>query len=148
MTAAPSFSEPNRKLSKAGIVPFNRSPSSKFFVLNAQISFPKSARGSSLKTGFQILSSELESTTIYYQFSNESIVIDRYNTSAASQTTPGINTDPESGRLRLFDINDSCGGNGKGKSEHMETLDLTIVVDNSVLEVYANSRFALSTWAR
>lgn len=31
---------------------------------------------------------------------------------------------------------------------HIETLDLTIVVDNAVLEVYANSRFALSTWAR
>ncbi|EYE93569.1 glycoside hydrolase family 32 protein [Aspergillus ruber CBS 135680] len=148
ITAAPSFSEPSRKLSKAGIVPFNRSPDSKFFVLNAQISFPQSARGSGLKSGFQILSSELESTTIYYQFSNESIVIDRYNTSAASQTTSGINSDPESGRLRLFDINNSCNGSGKDKNEHMETLDLTIVVDNSVLEVYANSRFALSTWAR
>lgn len=149
MTAAPSFSEPNHSLSNAGTVPFNRSPESKFFVLNAQISFPQSARGSNTKSGFQILSSELESTTIYYQFSNESIVIDRYNTSAASQTTSGIVSSPESGRLRLFDINDSCNGSGKAKdNKHMETLDLTFVVDNSVLEVYANSRFALSTWAR
>lgn len=27
----------------------------------------------------------------------------------------------------------------------METLDLTIVLDNSVLEIFANERFALST---
>jgi beta-fructofuranosidase len=194
MTAAPSFTEPARTLTSGGIIPFRRSPESRFFVLSAEITF--TARASELQTGFQILASELESTTIYYQFSNESIMIDRYNTSAAALTTSGIDRSPESGRLRLFDILDNCGAQGghggsggsgghgghkcgwkthgtqpdsdsidckpgqksevdSGASQlkpagqpHIETLDLTIVVDNSVLEVYANSRFVLSTWVR
>ncbi|EKV11490.1 hypothetical protein PDIG_50230 [Penicillium digitatum PHI26] len=207
MTDTPGFTEPGRTLTSAGVIPFTRSPDTKFFVLEAEISFD--ARASGLQTGFQILASELESTTIYYQFSNESIMIDRSKTSAAADTTSGIDASPESGRLRLFDINDNCGNNssdsGNGGSgghgiygghggqggyaghgdhkcgekdeqgvhhstdcksdpapesdahsshssevgeEHIETLSLTIVVDNSVLEVYANSRFVLSTWVR
>ncbi|KAJ1706520.1 hypothetical protein NYO67_11312 [Aspergillus flavus] len=158
MTNKTSFTEPKRTLSEDGA-----------------LSFPKSARDPGVQAGFKILSSELESTTIYYQFSNESIVIGRSNTSAAVQTTTEIDTTTESGRLRLFDINKNCNkSDDDGKQEerkkkdayrehgrnrhnvklaaedesHIETLDLTIVVDNAVLEVYANSRFALSNWAR
>ncbi|CAG8092927.1 unnamed protein product [Penicillium nalgiovense] len=197
MTSAPGFSEPDRTTTSAGVIPFGRSPESRFFVLEAEIDF--NARASTLQAGFQILASEFESTTIYYQFSNESIMIDRSETSAAADTTSGIDASPESGRLRLFDINDSCGnegGNGghgghpgldgidglgalggefghKGEhgssdnkpntawgsnaqtsesggvgQDHIETLSLTVVVDNSVLEVYANNRFVVSTWVR
>ncbi|KAJ5788806.1 CAZyme family GH32 [Penicillium psychrosexuale] len=186
MKAAPSFTEPDQTLTSSGIIPFGRSPETKFFILEAEIDFL--ARSSDLRVGFQILASDLESTTVYYQFSNESIMIDRSETSAAANTTTGIDKSPESGRLRLFDINDCCGadcghcghgGHGCGhKGEHgepystkcksdisseshahtsssngvcedrIETLSLTILVDNSVLEVYANSRFVLSTWAR
>nr|AHC54391.1 fructosyltransferase [Aspergillus niger] len=136
-----SFTESDRTLNSSGVVPFKRSPSEKFFVLSAQLSFPASARGSGLKSGFQILSSEHESTTVYYQFSNESIIVDRSNTSAAARTTDGIDSSAEAGKLRLFDVlNDG--------EQAIETLDLTLVVDNSVLEVYANGRFALSTWVR
>ncbi|EAU34065.1 hypothetical protein ATEG_04996 [Aspergillus terreus NIH2624] len=160
MTQTDSFTEDERTLADFAIIPFEQSPSSRFFVLEAQLSFPSSARDSELQSGFQILSSDEEYTTIYYQFSNESIIIDRSHTSAASETTSGMGTSPEAGRLRLFDI---CGEHCKCKhkkcshhdgeksdhhDEHMETLDLTIVVDNSMLEVYANSRFALSTWVR
>ncbi|KAJ5512280.1 Concanavalin A-like lectin/glucanases superfamily [Penicillium fimorum] len=173
MTAAPSFTEPDRTTTSEGVIPFGRSPESRFFILEAEINFD--ARASSLQAGFQILASEFESTTIYYQFSNESIMIDRSQTSAAGSTTTGIDASPESGRIRLFDISDNCGTHGNRKdeefehdltsnhvwgsddhtstsngagSEHIETLSLTIVVDNSVLEVYANSRFVLSTWVR
>ncbi|BCR90343.1 glycoside hydrolase family 32 protein [Aspergillus chevalieri] len=184
ITGAPSFEEPDRTLSEESVVPFEQSPESRFFSLEARLSFPASARDSALQSGFQILASEEESTTIYYQFSNESIIIDRYNTSAAAETTTGIDASPESGRLRLFDIDDSCarsagnddkdkahhdhghGGKpkhnkaplphgkegkrqvGESSGEHIEALDLTITVDNSVLEVYANGRFALSTYVR
>lgn len=141
MISGPSWSESGRRLSAAGAVPFERSPRSKFFILEAQIYFPNSARNSSVQTGFEILSSALERTLVYYQFSNESIIIDRSNTSAAAKTTRGIETTTEAGRLRLFDI-------WSGRNEEIETLDLTVVVDNSVLEVYANSRFVLSTWVR
>ena len=136
-----SFPESDRTLSTPGLVPFQQSPKSKYFVLQANISFPSSARNSGLKSGFQILGSENESTNIYYQFFNESVMIDLTDTSAAAKTTDGIFTSNEAGKLRLFDISQ------KGKQE-IETLDLTIVVDNAVLEVYANGRFALSTWAR
>ncbi|PYH88239.1 extracellular invertase [Aspergillus ellipticus CBS 707.79] len=133
--------EAGRTVSSAGVLPFQHSPESKFFVLKTNISFPASARQSGLQTGFQILASESEHTSIYYQFANESVVIDRSNTSAAAQTTSGIDSFTESGKLRLFDVLD-------GGEESVETLDLTIVVDNSILEVYANGRFALSTWVR
>ncbi|KAF5250654.1 hypothetical protein FOXYS1_14864, partial [Fusarium oxysporum] len=32
--------------------------------------------------------------------------------------------------------------------EKIETLDLTIVVDNAIVEVHANDRFGVATWAR
>ncbi|KAK9795992.1 putative Glycosyl hydrolase [Seiridium cardinale] len=136
-----SFAEESRNLSSSDVVPFEQSPGSKFFVLQAAITFPSSARQSASKAGFQILASEHEATTVYYQFSNESMIIDRTNTSAAAKTTNGIDSRNEAGRLRLFDIveNDEVV---------VETLELTIVVDNAVVEVHANDRFALSTWAR
>ncbi|PLB53318.1 extracellular invertase [Aspergillus steynii IBT 23096] len=142
LTRGSSTDESDRKLSNQSTpVPFAKSPENKFFVLRANLTFPQSARKSGLKSGFQILSSEFESTNIYYQFSNESIIIDRSNTSAAAQSTSGITTYNEAGRLRLFDVVEDG-------AEKIESLELTIVVDNGVLEVFANGRFALSTWAR
>ncbi|RYO80755.1 hypothetical protein DL763_008798 [Monosporascus cannonballus] len=141
LTSGKSFTEAERKLDSACVVPFERVPESKFHVITASLSFPKGSRDSDLRAGFQILSSEHESTTIYYQFSNESIIIDRTNTSAAARTTNGIDSRNEAGRLRLFDVL-------RDGEEQIETLDLTIVVDNSIVEVHANDRFAVSTWAR
>ena len=139
---------------------FARSPATKHFLLTATLTFPSNARGndSNVKAGFKILSSEHESTSIYYraiftksllyesptdgplEFSNESLIVDRSNSSAAAATTPGIETSNEAGKLRLFD-NQAPDG-----SAHPETLDLMVLVDGGVLEVYANGRFALSTW--
>ncbi|EON97488.1 putative extracellular invertase protein [Phaeoacremonium minimum UCRPA7] len=133
--------EPGRTVNASGIAAFQKSPDTKFYVLKTSLKFPQSARGSDLKAGFQILASEYESTTIYYQFSNESIIIDRSNTSAAALTTNDIDSRNEAGKLRLFDV-------VQAGEEEVETLDLTIIVDNAVVEVHANSRFALGTWAR
>ena len=74
------------------------------------------------------------------EFSNETIIIDRSNSSAAASTTPGIATGVQAGKLRLFDILKPSG------EKKIETLDLTIIVDNSVVEIWANDRFVLSTW--
>ncbi|ORY61770.1 glycosyl hydrolase [Pseudomassariella vexata] len=136
-----SYTEAGQTLRSPGSVAFVKSPDSKFYTMTASISFPQSARGSDLKAGFQILASEHETTTLYYQFSNESIVVDRTNSSAAAQTTDDIDSRNEAGRLRLFDVVEDG-------AEKMETLELTIVVDNAVVEIHANDRFALSTWAR
>jgi beta-fructofuranosidase len=149
------ITEPGRTLNTPGIVPFAQSPASKFYVLEANLTFPRSARSQSqsrssgdgdFKAGFQILASPEEhgeATAIYYQFSNESVVVDRSRSSAAARTTKGIDARNESGRLRLFDVVED---NEEG--EKVETLRLTIVVDNAVVEVHANQRFALSTWVR
>ncbi|KZM21878.1 Beta-fructofuranosidase [Ascochyta rabiei] len=116
---------------------FDVSPESKHYVLSTSITFP--ARADEIKAGFEILSGAHETTRIYYQFSNESLIVDRSNSSAAAATTPGINTDNESGKFRLFDVPD-------GNSSTIETLRITIVVDGGVVEVHVNDRFALSTW--
>lgn len=133
--------EPGRTLSSACAVPFADSPASKFYLLEANLTFPSSARGSDLKAGFQILSSDYETTTVYYSFFNESLIIDRTNSSAAAATTDGIASSNEVGHLRLFDI-------VADDAQEVETLRLTIVVDNAVVEVHANERFAVSTWIR
>ncbi|KAM0561070.1 hypothetical protein ACHAPJ_003571 [Fusarium lateritium] len=133
--------ESGRKVSKPGSTTFDHNPESKFYVLKSSISFPKSARDSDLKAGFQILASDKEATTIYYQFSNESVIIDRSNTSAAALSTSDIDSRNEAGRLRLFDV-------VIDDEEQIETLDLTIVVDNAIVEVHANDRFGVATWAR
>ncbi|ETS87455.1 hypothetical protein PFICI_01283 [Pestalotiopsis fici W106-1] len=136
-----SSTEPSRSFNVSTREAFQQSPKTKLFVLKASLSFPSSARGTGLKAGFQILASDVEATSIYYQFSNESIIIDRTNTSAASALNPGIISQTEAGRLRLFDRK-------SGDQQKIEVLDLMIVVDNSVVEVHANDRFVVSTWAR
>lgn len=141
LTQAKPWTVDRRVLTKSGSETFSRSPKSKFYVLTTSISFPPTARGSDLQAGFQILAGPHETTTIYYQFSNETIIVDRSNTSAAALTTSDIDSRPEAGRLRLFDIKED-------KETSVEKLELTIVVDNSVVEIHANGRFALSTWAR
>lgn len=118
----------------------NQSPSSKHYLLTASISF-SSRTNNNLRAGFSILSGPNEHTNIYYQFSNESLIIDRSNSSAAAATSSGFLTDNESGKLRLFDV---PSGNGTS----VETLNLTIVVDGGIVEVHANDRFAISTWVR
>ncbi|KAI4910309.1 hypothetical protein J4E90_007743 [Alternaria incomplexa] len=127
--------------SMAEVTKFTESPKSKHWMMTASVTFP--SRSDDVRAGFTILSGPQESTTIYYQFSNESMIIDRSNSSAAAQTTNGIPTDNESGKFRLFDV-----AGGHGNETMVETLDLTIVVDGGVVEVHANDRFAVSTWVR
>jgi beta-fructofuranosidase len=83
---------------------------------------------------------EAQTLTTCTEFSNETLIIDRSNSSAAASTTPGIATTAQHGKLRLFDVLESSG------ETKIETLDITIIVDNSVVEVWANDRFVLSTW--
>ena len=125
----------------ASVMKFDESPKSKHWMMTASITFP--SRSDSLRAGFTILSGSQESTNIYYQFGNESLIIDRSNSSAAAQTTDGFLTEVETGKFRLFDV-----AGGYGNETKVETLDLTIVVDGGVVEVHANDRFAISTWVR
>lgn len=116
---------------------FDRSPESKHYMLSTSITFP--SRSNTTKAGFEILSGAHETTRIYYQFSNESMIIDRSHSSAAAATNSWILTENEAGKFRLFDI--PCGN-----STSVETLNLTVIVDGGIVEVHVNDRFALSTW--
>lgn len=66
--------------------------------------------------------------------------MDRSQSTAISASTNGIDTRNEAGRLRLWNIKDPSTG-----SEAVEILQLQIIVDNSIVEIFANGRFALST---
>lgn len=74
------------------------------------------------------------------EFSNESFIVDRSQSTAVAETTNGIDTRNEAGKFRLWDIKDPSSG-----STSIETLRLQIIVDNSIIEIFANGRFALST---
>ena len=116
---------------------FDRSPKSKQYMLESSITF--SSRSNATKAGFEILSGAHETTKIYYQFSNETINIDKSNSSAAAETNDWVLTDTESGKLRLFDV-------PSANSTKIETLTVTVVVDGGLVEVHVNDRFAISTW--
>ena len=116
---------------------FDRCPESKHYMLSTSITFP--SRSNATRAGFEILSGAHETTRIYYQFSNESLIVDRSNSSAAAATNDWVLTDAESGKFRLFDI-------PRGNDTEVETLKMTIIVDGGIVEVHVNDRFALSTW--
>lgn len=69
--ASQTHSEAARSLTgraDSATTPFSRSPESRFYLLEANLTFPKDARGSeSVKAGFQIHGSDLEYTNIYYR---------------------------------------------------------------------------------
>ena len=74
------------------------------------------------------------------EFSNDTLIVDRAQSTAVSATTEGIDTRNEHGKLRLFDVKDSESGQTR-----IESLDITMIVDNSIVEIFVNKRFVLST---
>lgn len=78
-----------------------------------------------------------EQTVVYLDRERGRIVIDR----SRSTKTEGIFAEEESGKFELFQVAGSC----KHCPVGTETLSLRIFVDNSVVEVYANDRFTISS---
>lgn len=135
--------EPGQTINAPGVMVFAKSPSSRYFILQANLTFPSSARNTDLKAGFVILANDFEKTTLWYQVSDDTFYIDRSKSSAAAATTGvGFDLRPETGVFRLFDVQTQEG------TQAVETLQLTITVDNSLVEVHANDRFALSSWIK
>lgn len=77
-----------------------------------------------------------QNVLVYFRPAAEEMVVDR----SASTTLPGVNTQRESGPHTLFYRKDPSSG-----SVELEKLHLRLYKDGSVLELYANDRFALST---
>lgn len=81
--------------------------------------------------------SGVERTSIWYDPQTEELTVDR---SLSSKNTTLYNTATERGALPLFQLYDH-----HSRSMVWEPLKLHIFVDNSVIEIYANNRFALTT---
>lgn len=104
-------------------------PVGKHFTIKASITINLTSNPT---IGFLVLKSpdSREKTRILYNHSRQQISVDR----SASSLNLNVNSRTEAGPFRLFEILD-------GNSTRLETLDLEIFVDNSVIEVFANKRF-------
>lgn len=88
--------------------------------------------------GFHINHSEDLSTrtSVYFSAIDETIVVDRH----ASTTDERINRCPDAGPFTLLEM-----GSGEGAQKVLEKIDIRIVSDADILEVFVNDRFALAT---
>lgn len=117
---------------------FRQSPSTPHFELQAKIRFPESAFASDSNTAAGITlfrtPDGAENITIYYQPSNESVIIER-NVALVSND---VVKDPEVGKLRLWSVQDD-------DQFKRQELDITVFVDGSIVELYINDHFVITT---
>lgn len=113
----------------------SKQPKSRYYALSATLTFNSSATDA--QAGFTIYRSPdgSEETHIYYDFAAETIRVDR----SKSSLVTGFNLGPEAGKMRLWNV--PSGKNGT----KLESLNLQIFVDNSIVEIYANGVFAMTT---
>ncbi|KAE8334865.1 hypothetical protein BDV24DRAFT_156522 [Aspergillus arachidicola] len=135
MTNKTSFTEPKRTLSEAGAVPFEQSPTPKFFVLNAQLSFSKSARDSGVQaatgTDTATESGRLRLFDINKNCKDDNK--DKSDDDNKQEERKKKDAYREHGRNRHNVKHNAFAAEDESQ---IEILDLTIVVDNAVLEVY------------
>ncbi|KAG8959882.1 hypothetical protein FRC00_001162 [Tulasnella sp. 408] len=115
---------------------FSKQPNSRYYVLEATLDF---SNGSDAQAGFTIYKSPdgSEQTHIFYDFAAETIRVDR----SRSSLVTSFNLGAEAGKFRLWNV-----PSGGGSSETtLESLKLKVFVDNSIVEIYANDVFAMTT---
>ncbi|PLW10615.1 hypothetical protein PCASD_17363 [Puccinia coronata f. sp. avenae] len=124
---------------------FEKQPKDRYYAISAQLDFfPEQEtpmdedlkRPTALRGGFRILSGKFEWTDVYYDPNQEFLVIDRSH----SSSIPSYGNSTEKAKHRLWPVLDPITHKTK-----YESLNLTIVVDNSVLEVHANERAIITT---
>ncbi|KAK4705762.1 hypothetical protein P7C70_g428, partial [Phenoliferia sp. Uapishka_3] len=101
-------------------IPFEQQPTGRYYVIKGQFNFERNATGS---VGFRVLASDQEYTDILYVLTHP------------SQVNLLIDTETEFANLKLWRTIGST----------ITTLNLTIVVDNSVIEVHANDEATITT---
>lgn len=132
-------------------IPFKQSPRSRHWELQATIQIPEiSLRNkdyADFATGFTLLHSSasapldwpLDDAAMLYRPSNESFMITR----DVALGRNNVNTDPEVGKLRLWNISTT---DAQGKQSHaVQSLDIRAFMDGSFFEVYVNDVLTIST---
>jgi beta-fructofuranosidase len=132
-------------------IPFHQSPSSRHWELQATIQLPSSSLRNENYTdfaaGITLLHSSasapanhsIDDAAMLYRPSNETFMITRNLSLGASN----INTDPEMGKLRLWNIS-SCDAAGT-PSFSIQNLSIRAFMDGSFFEVYVNDVLTIST---
>ncbi|KAK7046704.1 cytochrome P450, partial [Favolaschia claudopus] len=111
-----------------GYVPFSTQPTGRFYAIQSTLTWTGStAAGDMPIAGLRVLTSDSEWTNIQFQPGNETLTVDRSHSSLISSY--GNNADVA--KLRLWPILN-------GNTSTIQSLNLTVIVDNSALEIYAN----------
>lgn len=136
----------NTNVPLTNVVKFEKQPSDRYFAITAQLDFHGLTPNltdpteidlrSMVRGGFRVLASETEWTDIYYDPSSESLIVSREHSSLVK--VYGSYT--EAGKLRLWPIRDPITN-----TTSLQSLNLTIIVDNSLVEVYANDQTVITT---
>lgn len=134
--------------------PFNAQPTGRSYALKVKMKFEGKASATDFpRVGVRVLASENEYTDIFYDLGAElfnvsrlhSSLIPSYNNNTCVShfaASPSPFTDSgrsDFGPLRLWHIK---GANG---ASTREALNLFIIVDNSIVEVYVNDHFAITS---
>lgn len=132
-------------------IPFKQSPHTRRWELQATVQIPStSLRNQSYDNfvaGFTILHSQASAPTnwstddakMFYRPTNETFMITR----DVALGSDNVNTDPEAGKLRLFNIS-STSPNGTQTFE-IQNLSIRAFMDGSFFEVYVNDVLTIST---
>ncbi|KAJ7190926.1 glycosyl hydrolase [Mycena pura] len=118
-----------------GYVPFATQPKGRYYVVQATLTWTGSSIPANMPiAGLRILASDREWTDIVYQPASETLIVDRSHHSMITS----YGTETEVAMLRLWPILN-------GNVSTIQSLNLTVVVDNSALEVYSNDVAVITT---
>lgn len=127
--AAANVSSPNAtSLSTAGYQAFETQPTGRYYVVAGQFDFEANSTG---QVGFRVLASDQEYTDILYDPVAQNLTVTRN----MSSLIDSFDSTEEVAKLKLWKTVDS----------NTTTLNLTVVVDNSVVEVHANNEAIITT---
>ncbi|THW80295.1 Arabinanase/levansucrase/invertase [Aureobasidium pullulans] len=132
-------------------IPFQQSPHSRHWELQATVDIPESSLRNEeyedFAAGFTLLHSgasapsnySVDDAAMLYRPSNETFMITR----EVALGRDNVNTDPEMGKLRLWNISST---NTEGKQSYaIQSLNIRAFMDGSFFEVYVNDVLTIST---
>ncbi|KAJ7136062.1 glycosyl hydrolase [Mycena epipterygia] len=118
-----------------GYVPFETQPKGRYYAIQATLAWSGSTVPANMPmAGLRVLASDSEWTDILFQPASETLIVDRSHNSLIAS----YGTETEVAKLRLWPILN-------GNTSTIQTLNLTVIVDNSALEVYANDVAVITT---